>query len=131
VGSLNAFCSLDDRDHVPWVSRNIDDFDFREQGRIEVLVARLCDSLLDAGFAREATDRKHREVIHTCRNANNPDATHCVSKRRHNLGDVPGDKLSLVFDPDALWPGPTKGFYVWKLKTVKWGGKEHGHEYIF
>jgi hypothetical protein len=44
---------------------------------------------------------------------------------------VPGGKLSLVFDPDTLWPGATKLFDLSKLKTVKWGGKEHRQEYIF
>jgi hypothetical protein len=44
---------------------------------------------------------------------------------------VPGIKLSLVFDPDTLGPVATKLFDLSKVKTVKWGGKEHGNEYNF
>jgi hypothetical protein len=74
------------------------------------VVARLCNAFLDTSRARNPTDRKHRAVFHIRRDTDNPDAPHGIRKRRHNLGDVPGIKLSLVFDPDTLGPVATKLF---------------------
>ena len=95
------------------------------------MVAGLCDSFLDASRARNPTNREHRAVFDIRRDSNYPDASHGVCKRRHDLGDVPGIKLSLVFDPDTLGPVAAKLFDLSKVKTVKWGRKEHGNEYNF
>ena len=95
------------------------------------MVARLCNPFLDTSCARNPTNRKDRAVFDIRRDSNNPDTSHGVRKRRHNLGDVPGIKLSLVFDPDTLGPVAAKLFDLSKFKTVKWGGKEHGNEYNF
>mgnify|MGYP003694145389 CR=1 FL=1 len=95
------------------------------------MVARLCNPFLDTSCARNPTNRKDRAVFDIRRDSNNPDTSHGVRKRRHNLGDVPGIKLSLVFDPDTLGPVAAKLFDLSKFKTVKWAEKSMGMSTTF